>query len=64
MAASLPTARSVALHVLLTDRPGRVERVIEVTLPRPRERSDPAFLKLRGEILELLHFAGSATPAA
>jgi ABC-type nitrate/sulfonate/bicarbonate transport system ATPase subunit len=45
--------------VLLTDRPGRVERVIDVTLARPRERSEPRFLKLRGEILEMLHFAGS-----
>jgi NitT/TauT family transport system ATP-binding protein/sulfonate transport system ATP-binding protein len=46
--------------VLLTQRPARVERVIEVPLPRPRQRSDPAFLRLRAEILELLHFAGSA----
>ena len=50
--------------VLLTDRPGRVERVIDITLPRPRERSDLAFLKLRGEILELLHFAGSGRATA
>jgi NitT/TauT family transport system ATP-binding protein/sulfonate transport system ATP-binding protein len=44
---------------LMTPRPGRVERVIENPLPRPRQRSDPGFLRLRAEILESLHFAGS-----
>jgi hypothetical protein len=29
-------------------------------LPRPRQRNSPQFLRLRGDILELLHFAGSA----
>ncbi len=45
--------------VIMSPRPGRVERVISVTLPRPRQRSGEAFLHLRGEILELLHFAGA-----
>ncbi len=44
--------------VILTDRPGRVDRIVEISLARPRERNDPRFLKLRGEILEILHFAG------
>jgi ABC-type nitrate/sulfonate/bicarbonate transport system ATPase subunit len=44
--------------VIMSPRPGRVERTIEVRLPRPRRRNDPAFLGLRAEILELLHFAG------
>jgi ABC-type nitrate/sulfonate/bicarbonate transport system ATPase subunit len=44
--------------VLMTPRPGRVERTIPVPLDRPRQRSSPEFLHLRGEILELLHFAG------
>jgi ABC-type nitrate/sulfonate/bicarbonate transport system ATPase subunit len=48
--------------VIMTPRPGRVERVIDVDLPRPRERNDPAFLAMRARILELLHFAGK-TPA-
>ena len=47
--------------VIMSPRPGRIERVIEVPLERPRLRSSPEFLRLRGEILELLHFAGSAT---
>jgi ABC-type nitrate/sulfonate/bicarbonate transport system ATPase subunit len=44
--------------VIMSPRPGKVERVIEVGLERPRERNDEAFLRMRGEILEMLHFAG------
>ena len=44
--------------VIMTARPGRVERIIEIPLERPRQRNDPAFLRLRTEILEMLHFAG------
>jgi ABC-type nitrate/sulfonate/bicarbonate transport system ATPase subunit len=58
--------------VVLTPRPGRIERVIDVSLERPRHRNSPQFLELRAEILELLHFAGggeesvdrSSVPAA
>ena len=46
--------------VLLTPRPCRVERVIDVALERPRDRNSPGFLRLRAEILETLHFAGHA----
>ena len=46
--------------VIMTQRPGRIERTIPIALDRPRDRSDPEFLRLRGEILELLHFAGNA----
>jgi ABC-type nitrate/sulfonate/bicarbonate transport system ATPase subunit len=46
--------------VIMTPRPGRIERVIDVPLDRPRDRNDPRFLALRSEILELLHFAGHA----
>jgi ABC-type nitrate/sulfonate/bicarbonate transport system ATPase subunit len=42
--------------VIMTPRPARIERIIDVNLPRPRQRSDEAFLHLRAEILELLHF--------
>ena len=47
--------------VIMTPRPGRIERTIPVEIERPRDRSSPRFLKLRGEILELLDFAGSTT---
>jgi ABC-type nitrate/sulfonate/bicarbonate transport system ATPase subunit len=43
---------------IITPRPGRVERVIDVTLDRPRERVSPEFLRLRASILEMLHFTG------
>jgi ABC-type nitrate/sulfonate/bicarbonate transport system ATPase subunit len=44
--------------VIMTPRPGRVEREIDVALKRPRQRNSPGFLQLRAEILEMLHFAG------
>jgi len=47
--------------VIMTPSPGRIERVIVVSLDRPRQRNSPEFFRLRGEILELLHFAGNAT---
>jgi ABC-type nitrate/sulfonate/bicarbonate transport system ATPase subunit len=46
--------------VIMTQRPGRIERIIPVKLQRPRDRSSAEFLGLRSEILELLHFAGGA----
>ena len=45
---------------IMSHRPGRIERIIDVELERPRDRSSPEFLRLRGSILEMLHFAGSA----
>ena len=39
--------------LIMTPRPGRVERSIEVDLPRPRDRSSAEFLDLRSEILKL-----------
>jgi ABC-type nitrate/sulfonate/bicarbonate transport system ATPase subunit len=46
--------------VIMTPRPGRIERILEVDLPRPRQRNSPEFLRLRGDILEMLHFTGRA----
>jgi ABC-type nitrate/sulfonate/bicarbonate transport system ATPase subunit len=46
--------------VIMTPRPGRVERIIENNLPHPRDRNSPEFLRVRGDILEFLHFAGQA----
>jgi ABC-type nitrate/sulfonate/bicarbonate transport system ATPase subunit len=45
--------------VVMTPPPGRVERIIQVPLDRPRPRNDARFFGLRAEILEELHFAGS-----
>src|SRR5207244_11040146 len=49
--------------VIMTPRPGRIERTITVDLERPRQRSSSEFLRLRGEILELMHFAGNSSAA-
>ncbi len=46
--------------VIMTPRPGRIERIIDVNLERPRQRNSPEFLRLRSDILEMLHF-GSET---
>ncbi len=46
--------------VIMSPRPARIERIIDVNLERPRQRNDGGFLELRTQILELLHFAGTA----
>jgi sulfonate transport system ATP-binding protein len=42
--------------VIMTPSPGRMERTMAIDLERPRQRNHPDFLRLRGEILDLLHF--------
>jgi ABC-type nitrate/sulfonate/bicarbonate transport system ATPase subunit len=46
--------------VILTPTPGRIDRSIPIELARPRDRSSADFLRLRSDILEHLHFAGTA----
>lgn len=46
--------------MIMTPRPGRIERTIEVSLSRPRQRDSADFLRLRSDILNFLHFAGKA----
>ena len=48
--------------VLMSPRPGRVDRIINIDLPRPRQRHSSEFFQLRTRILDLLHL-GSATEA-
>ncbi len=43
--------------VIMTPRPGKISRVIDVPLPRPRHRGGVEFLALRREILELFELA-------
>lgn len=47
--------------VIMTPRPGRIERTISVDLDRPRQRNSAEFLQLRSDILEFLHFAGQSS---
>jgi ABC-type nitrate/sulfonate/bicarbonate transport system ATPase subunit len=46
--------------MIMTARPGRIERTIAVALTRPRQRNSEDFLRLRSDILNFLHFAGKA----
>lgn len=46
--------------VIMTPRPGRIEHIYPVELPRPRQRNSGEFFRLRGEILDLLHLAGQS----
>jgi ABC-type nitrate/sulfonate/bicarbonate transport system ATPase subunit len=46
--------------LVMTPAPGRIDRKIEIDLARPRDRTSEAFVRLRGQILEHLHFAGKA----
>src|SRR5262245_57645116 len=47
--------------MIMTQRPGRIDRQIDINLARPRDRTSESFLRLRSEILEHLHLAGKAT---
>ena len=49
---------------VVSPRPGRVERILDVPLERPRLRTSPRFLELRAAILEMLHFSGQAEEGA
>jgi ABC-type nitrate/sulfonate/bicarbonate transport system ATPase subunit len=49
--------------VIMTPRPGRIERIIDIQLDRPRQRNSAEFLRFRSEILEMLHFGSQAAPA-
>jgi ABC-type nitrate/sulfonate/bicarbonate transport system ATPase subunit len=44
--------------LIMTPRPGRIDRTLQVNLARRRDRSSPEFLHLRSEILQMLHLAG------
>jgi ABC-type nitrate/sulfonate/bicarbonate transport system ATPase subunit len=45
---------------ILTPRPGRIDRLIDVPLERPRQRTGLRFLELRAAILEMLHLSGKS----
>jgi len=41
--------------VLMSCRPGRIKKTIPITLPRPRRRDHPDFVKIKQELLEEFH---------
>jgi len=45
--------------VVMSARPAKIEKVINVEIGRPRQRDDPEFLALRAKILKILNFAGN-----
>jgi ABC-type nitrate/sulfonate/bicarbonate transport system ATPase subunit len=47
--------------LIMTPRPGRIDRTLPVDINRPRDRGRTEFLRLRSEILQLLHLAGNAS---
>jgi len=49
---------------VMSARPGRVEHVINVTLPRQRARTSAEFLAMRTSIMEMLHLAGASDYAS
>jgi ABC-type nitrate/sulfonate/bicarbonate transport system ATPase subunit len=49
--------------VIMTPRPGRIERIVDVPLPRPRDRNSAQFQTFRSEILAALHLAESGSSA-
>ncbi len=44
--------------VVMSPRPAKIEKVLDVRLSGSRARNNPEFLRLRSQILEILHFAG------
>ncbi len=48
--------------VVMTPRPGKIEEIVQVDLPRPRRRNDADFFRYRSEILEKLHFVSTPPP--
>jgi ABC-type nitrate/sulfonate/bicarbonate transport system ATPase subunit len=49
--------------IVMSARPGKIEKVIKVETEHPRRRDAVGFLELRAEILRILHFAGGTSGA-
>ncbi|MCZ4065794.1 ABC transporter ATP-binding protein [Oxalobacter aliiformigenes] len=45
--------------VIMSPRPGRITKILNVPFSRPRARSSNEFLRCRGEVLRLLDFGGT-----
>ena len=49
---------------VMSPRPGRIDRVLDVDLPRPRYRNDRRFIEYRVRLLELLQLTGGVEDVA
>lgn len=45
--------------VVMSSRPAKIEKIVDVKLPYPRDRNNPEFIRLRNDILKVLHYAGN-----
>lgn len=45
--------------VIMSARPARIEKIVDIDLARPRARSNPEFLRYRAEVLKLLNYGGN-----
>jgi sulfonate transport system ATP-binding protein len=50
--------------VVMQPRPGRVKRVVDVPMARPRNRSDPEFIRIRDDVLREFAEPGGLVDAA
>lgn len=44
--------------VVMSPRPAKIEKVIDIDMSRPRARSNPDFLQYRSKILKILNYGG------
>lgn len=44
--------------VVLTERPGRIREIVNIQLPRPRDRTSPEFARIRRHVLDLISESG------
>jgi ABC-type nitrate/sulfonate/bicarbonate transport system ATPase subunit len=44
--------------VVMSPRPAKIEKIVDVDLSHPRDRNNSEFIRIRSEILKILHFAG------
>jgi ABC-type nitrate/sulfonate/bicarbonate transport system ATPase subunit len=42
--------------VIMRPRPGKIDSIVAVDFPRPRDRNSEAFTKMRHELLQIFHF--------
>lgn len=49
--------------VIMSSRPAKIEKILDIDLARPRARSNPEFLRYRAKALKLLNYGGEVREA-